>query len=110
MSVEDADKIDFTGFDPKTGAVHLVISDHLDWAEQEGEHLLILQDKLNSYLSFIETGQIYKDLPKAIGRKIIIRVMGKYPLSDEARKFYQLASRGIEDAGFSLQFKHLEMS
>jgi hypothetical protein len=108
MSVEELRKIDFTGFDPKTGAVLLVVSDHLDWDEHEGEHLLILQDKLNAYLGVIETGQLYTEYPKAIGRKIVIKVMGKYPLSEEANKFYRLAGKYIEDAGFSLQFEHLK--
>jgi hypothetical protein len=63
---------------------------------------------LNFYLAFIESGEIYKKTPKAIGRKIVIRVMGKFPLSDEARKFYRLAEKAISDAGFSLRFEHLD--
>jgi hypothetical protein len=104
MTVEDLDKIDFTLFDSKSGTLYLVVSDHLGWDELEGEHLLTLQEKLNTYLAFIDTGQIYRDLPKAAGSKIVIRVIGKYPLSDEARKFYRLAGKFIEDAGYSLQF------
>src|ERR1700741_4915121 len=106
MSVEDLDKIDFTAFDPKSGVVYLIVSDHLDWGEQKGEHLLALQEKLYRYLDFIESGQIYVDLPKAIGQKIIIEVVGKYRLSDEARRFYGLIGKYIEDAGFSLRFRH----
>ena len=110
MTVEDLDKIDFTAFDPKSGTLYLVVSDHLDWDEPEGEHLLTLQEKLNTYLEFIDSEQIYRDVPKSAGSKIVIRVMGKYPLSDEARKFYGLASKFIEDAGYSLQFDPPESS
>ena len=106
MTVEDLDKVDFTAFDPKTGAVHLVVSDHLDWDEHEGEHLLRLQEKLYRYLDLIETGQLYSQLPKAAGRKVIIEVVGKYPLSNEARKFYRLIGGYIADSGFSLRFRH----
>jgi hypothetical protein len=65
---------------------------------------------LNSYLAFIESGEIYTKFPSAVGRKIIIRVMGKYPLSDEARKFYHLAGNYINGLGFgaALQFEHLK--
>jgi hypothetical protein len=107
MTVEDFDKIDFAtvGRESKS-EVCLVVSDHLDWDKQEGDHLLILQNKLNSYLAFIETGQVYADLPKAAGRKIVIEVVGKYPLSQEARKFYGLAGKAIADAGFLLRFRH----
>jgi hypothetical protein len=105
MTVEEASKIDFTAIEPQTGDMCLVIADHLDWEAQEGEHLLLLQNKLNSYLAFIESGEIYTKLPKAIGRKIVIEVMGKFPLSEEAAKFYRLAGKAIEDAGFSLRFE-----
>ena len=107
MTVEEPGKIDFTAFDPQSGEMCLVISDHLDWTEQ-GEHLLLLQSKLNSYLAFIESGEIYTKVPKASGRKIVIEVMGKFPLSEEARRFYQLAGKAIEDAGFSLRFELLK--
>jgi hypothetical protein len=107
MSVEDLDKVDFviTGGLP-SGEVCLVVSDHLDWAEQQGYHLLTLQEKLNTYLAFLETGQIYTEFPKAVGRKVVIEVVGKYPLSEEAHKFYGLAGKYIEDAGFALRFRH----
>jgi hypothetical protein len=105
MSVEEPAKIDFAAFDPKAGEVRLIISDHLDWTE-EGEHLLLLQSKLNSYLAFVESGEIYAKLPKAIGLKVVIEVMGKFPLSEEASKFYRLAGGAIKDAGFLLRFEH----
>jgi hypothetical protein len=105
MSVEDVDKIDLVTGEQKTGDMILTISDHLDWDENGGEHLLVLQKKLNTYLEFVESGQIYAKVPQAAGRKIVIRVMGKFSLSDEAKKFYRLASKAIEDAGFSLRFE-----
>jgi len=108
MSVEEPTKIDFAAFDPKAGEMRLIISDHLDWTEEEGEHLLLLQSKLNSYLAFVESGEIYAKLPKAIGLKIVIEVMGKFPLSEEASKFYRLAGGAIKDAGFLLRFEHSE--
>jgi hypothetical protein len=108
MTIEEPTKVDFTAIEPRSGDVLLVICDHLDWDANEGEHLLKLQEKLNSYLALIETGQLYRDWPKTVGRKIIIEVLGKSPLSEEARKFYRLAEKAIEDAGFSLRFKHFD--
>jgi hypothetical protein len=108
MTVEDIDKIDFVTGEQKSGDMVLTISDHLDWDENEGEHLLVLQNKLNTYLEFIESGQIYVKFPQAVGRKIVIQVMGKFPLSGEASKFYRLASKAIEDYGYSLRFKRLQ--
>jgi len=107
MTVEDTDKIDFVTGEPRSGVMVLTISDHLDWNENEGEHLLVLQGKLNTYLEFIESGQIYVKFPQAAGRKIVIQVMGKFPLSEEASKFYRLAGNAIEGYGYTLRFKHL---
>jgi hypothetical protein len=107
MSVEDLDKIDFTAIARKSGDAVLIVSDHLDWDENEGEHLFTLQKKLNVYLEFIESGQLYAKFPRARGNKIAIEVVGKFPLSDEARKFYRLAGKAIEDLGYSLRFKHV---
>ena len=107
MTVEDIDKVDRLAFNRKNGDVLLVISDHLDWNENEGEHLLVLQGKLNTYLEFIESGQIYVKFPQAAGRKIVIQVMGKFPLSEEASKFYRLAGNAIEGYGYTLRFKQL---
>ncbi len=40
-----------------------------------------------------------------MGNKIIIEVVGKFPLSEEAKKFYRLAGKAIEDLGYSLHFR-----
>jgi hypothetical protein len=106
MTVEDIDKVDRLAFNRTNGDVLLVISDHLDWDENEGEHLLALQGKLNTYLEFVESGQLYAKYPRAIGKKIIFFVVGKFPLSDEASKLYRLAGKAIQDYGYSLQFVH----
>jgi hypothetical protein len=106
MTVEDIDKVDRLAFNRKNGDVLLVISDHLDWDENEGEHLLALQGKLNTYLEFVESGQLYAKYPRAVGKKIIFYVVGKFPLSDEASKLYRLAGKAIQDYGYLLQFVH----
>jgi hypothetical protein len=108
MTIEDLDKIDITSIVRKSGDVILVICDHLDWTENEGEHLLVLQNKLNAYSEFIECGKIDTKLLRAIGHKIIIEVVGKFPLSEEAKRFYRLAGKAIEDLGYSLRFRRPE--
>ena len=109
MTVEEPAKIDFAAIEPESGEMRLIISDHLDWKD-EGGHLLLLQSKLNSYLAFIESGEIYAKVPKAVGLKIVIVVFGKFPLSEEASKFYRLAEDAIKGAGFLLRFEHSSSS
>jgi hypothetical protein len=105
MSVEDIDRVYRIGIDRKTGDVHLLISDHLDWEQNEGERLFVLQDKLNTYLEFVESGQLHAKYPCTRGKKIVFKVMGKFAFSEEARRFYQIVGKAIQDYG-SLQFVH----
>ena len=59
MSICEVDKIDFCWRDQKDeGKLFLAFTDHLDW-ENEDEHLKLLQNKLNTYLSYIENETSY---------------------------------------------------
>ena len=49
MTIEQLDKVDVIAHNDEK--VILVISDHLKW-DDKNEKLLVLQDKLNLYLSF----------------------------------------------------------
>ncbi len=54
MSITDKGVIDFISKDYCNNTV-LTISDDLNWDRGE-EHLLLLRDKINSYLAAIESG------------------------------------------------------
>jgi hypothetical protein len=104
MSVDQTDKIDFFVVDKEKTQVVLIIADHLDWEEfDEGDHLELLQEKINSYLHFVEGGQLIETRPDLEGIPVVIRVDAKYPPSEEATKFYRLAGPVVADAGMSLE-------
>jgi hypothetical protein len=105
MSVDQTNTIDFVTIDKASGDLWLTISDHLPWEENEGAHLVLLQDKLNAYLRFIESGEVFQKFPAAKGREIVINIVGKFPLSQMAYTFLGKAGNAIEGAGFRLQFK-----
>lgn len=80
MSIDQLDKIDILVVDEQKTEVMLVITDHLDWEEfEEGHHLELLQDKLNTYLHFVEDGQLIRTRPDLKGASVVIRVDAKYP-------------------------------
>jgi hypothetical protein len=107
MSVDQTDKIDFLWKDEQSEHVMLTITDHLDWKKRdEGEHLSLLQEKINTYLHFIESGQVWKAKPEYKGLPVIIHVRAKYRPSKEAAKFYKLAEKGVAAGGASLVFDH----
>ena len=73
MAVDNPDVIDIVST-TSTGEVVLTIADHLPW-DEANEHLLILQSKINSYLVFIEGGQLASEYPNAKpGAPVQIRV------------------------------------
>jgi len=105
MSVEQVDVVDFISIDKATGDLWLSISDHLPWAEDEGKHLILLQDKLNTYLRFVEGGELLEAVPTARQRGIVINLVCQFAPSSEAEAFLELAARAIRDAGFHLRFE-----
>ena len=105
MSIEQTNTVDFVSIDDATGDALLTIADHLPWDKDEEAHLLLLQDKLNSYLRFIESSEITKRFPQTAGRALKIVVVGKYRLSPRAAIVFEKAKATIQEAGVSLQFK-----
>lgn len=107
MPIEETEVVDFVDIDCESGDVRLTISDHLPWDHDKGEHLLLLQDKLNAYLRFIESGEMTKKFPETKGRRVVINLVCKHPLSEKASLFFKKASSAISAAGFALRFKLL---
>jgi hypothetical protein len=105
MTVEQHDVVDFASIDASGDAL-LVISDHLAW-DDTGKHLLCLQEKLNMYLRFLESGEVWQKCPSAIGRRVVIDVVLKYPAPLHADWFFDKAKRAIEAAGFGLRTRCL---
>lgn len=108
MSIEQTDVVDLIGTDSKTGEVWLALMDHLEWGEDDQfdkEHMFLLQEKINAYLRFIESGEIFQSYPSARGREIVIKVRRKYPLSDEAKAFCEMIKSYLLNAGHRIEFE-----
>jgi hypothetical protein len=103
MPIDEATIIDLIGTDKGTGNVVLTISDPLDWNDIK-KHLQLLQEKINNYLMYIESGEIYVSYPNAKGRKFIIEIIGEYQLSAEGETFIAKANPIIKDLGVEIVF------
>jgi hypothetical protein len=101
MSIEQTDVVDILGIDRKTGHVVLTVSDHLDWSDSLG-HQAILQKKLNTYLAFVESGEILEQYPTAKDRPVAFRVVFQVPPDESGRAFLTRAREVIESAGLTL--------
>lgn len=103
MSVENANVVDVVSID-KSGNVVLTVSDHLEW-DDNNEHLLILQNKLNAYLGAIENGTLHESYPNAVGRKIVLNVRCKYFPNDDGKEFLSRTKCDLEKAGYGFTYK-----
>jgi hypothetical protein len=101
MSVDQPDVVDIISTS-KSGEIVLSISDHLDWTDTHG-HLLVLQEKINRYLSFLESGEVYQRYPDASGRKMTIKVVFHMEPNLEANSFLAKARIIVEGAGFEFE-------
>lgn len=80
MSILEKDMIDIINIEGDKCI--LIITDHLKW---EGEHFTFLKDKINLYLHYLETGQVYLNTPDAKGKIMLIKLLCKFPPKKEDR-------------------------
>lgn len=97
--------VDFASLDREGNAV-LTVSDHLPW-DDVNEHLFGLQEKINAYLRFIESGEIYEKYAVAKGRPVVISVVLKFAAPSEAQWFFTRTTAAIETAGFRFEVHDL---
>lgn len=105
MSIDQTNVVDAIGIDNATGEAVLTIMDHLEWTGADDEHLLLLQEKLNTYLRFVESGELFDSYPNANDRHLRIDVVYKYPPADRALDFYNQVAEIVEGAGMSLRHR-----
>ncbi|PNG35636.1 DUF6572 domain-containing protein [Pseudomonas protegens] len=108
MSITNPKVIDFWAIpkDPPDSLL-LVMTDHLEWGSkaEQGEHLLLLQEKINSYIAFIEGGQIYTEIPGAYGKYPIIQVVGLYERPEQAEYFMARVTETLNEVGIGFEFE-----
>ncbi len=106
MSIDQRKVVDFVAIRAADGRCTVTISDHLPW--NDPAHVAQLEDKLNDYLAFIESGEIYQQFPEARGREIEIQVICKHmPPEDDALPFLDYAAKKIRATGVHFAVREL---
>ncbi|EPF16662.1 Uncharacterised protein [Cedecea davisae] len=111
MSVEDVNKIDIftvTSEEVYPPQAFMVITDHLDWVTNVNEHLFKLQEKINSYIAAIESGEIYNHFPNALGRDIVIKIFFQHSVSVEGIDFLGKVRDVLSSLNVQLQYEESE--
>ena len=107
MAVDQMSVVDFVSR-AKNGDCELAISDHLEWGG-DGCHLLVLQEKMNRYLAFVESGELYEKFPETRGEHVVIKIYFMHTPDEQGLRFLDLARGSIEGAGFGFEYKMLPL-
>jgi hypothetical protein len=104
MSVIDLDVVDMVATKPGSDEVRLVIADQLTW-DDPGTHRVALQEKINVYIAFIETDQIWssrqESLPDDPTFIIVISRAHKPPPGEQW--FYDALRDGLAKLGIGFE-------
>lgn len=92
----ETDKIDGMGKGKDDHALYFLISDHLDWTT-EYEHLMLLQEKINSYIGYIESKQFNDVYPSESFEFYVIEIHFKYPLTENCIKFLNVVAEQFNE-------------
>lgn len=109
MSILESGTIDIVATRRGSAEVRLVIADHVDWSDPY-DHCLLLQDKINTYVAAVESGQLRTvstvDIPPDPRFVIFISALAEVPA--EGREFFARAAeflRGL-DIGLEVEQNH----
>ncbi len=98
MTIESTSQIDILTVRESLGQIQLTISDHLPW--EQSDKLLLIQQKVNHYLAFIESGEMESQHPKSATLTPVLKLISLYPPQSTDLEFLKQVQAIIEDAGY----------
>jgi hypothetical protein len=105
MSVAQRNIVDAIGTEAASGDVVMTIADHLDWSEP-AVHLRALQDKVNDYLNFLDSGENEISYPASVGRNIRINVVFLHsPPTGEVEDYLARIRTIVRDFGRDITYE-----
>ena len=105
MAVDRTDVVDAVGIDRTTDEAVLTIADQLDWSDIP-THRSLLQEKLNRYLGFIESGELLRGFPAAKNREVRIDIVFKDEPPSKIVADLERAAGQVGAAGIALTWRH----
>lgn len=103
MSVIDKDKVDGIGIGKDGKSLVLLITDHMDWSD-EYVHLIRLQEKINSYVNFLESEQYKEIYPDSQFSKYLIEIHFKYQMSENCIRWIETANNQLSNNKIKIEY------
>ena len=102
MSVVDNKTVDGIALTDDKNGIILLITDHVDWSD-EYQHLVMLQEKINVYIIFLEERQ-YAEIYKEEITYGVIEIHFLHNLTVNAEKFLQSVQNQVAELGIKIQY------
>lgn len=102
MSVLDKETVDGMAKDRGGNGIRLLITDHLDWND-EYNHLLVLQEKINSYIVFCEEHQYNQICKDTIVEYAIFEIHFMFEPTIKAMNFLEQVQRQVNEMGIAIE-------
>jgi len=107
--ITETNKIDFVGIDNDDSTKLVVgLTDHLPWNKKnEYEHLMLLQEKINSYISYIQNAQ-YKEIFKNEINGFCINIFFANTPTKNCISFISSANEGLSIMNIKITYEIVE--
>ncbi len=103
MAITEKDVIDSVAYE--NNYLLLQLYDHLDFDEEfEKVHLLMLQDKLNTYIWYIDSKQYEDTYPQRRFDCFIIRVFFMFEPTELSIRFISHVNERLSDTGIKVEY------
>lgn len=106
MAIGNTDILDGVTIDGNS--LRLLLTDHLEWQERENtlreyDHLLLLQEKINAYLAYLETKQYKEQYPNNEFESAVIEIHFKYGITENCERFLQVVQNQVGQYGIKIE-------
>lgn len=107
MAIDNTNVIDGIAIDKNREALCLLLADHLAWngnkTLSEYDHLILLQEKINAYIRYLETKQYEELYPEEEIAISIIEIHFKYDITENCEKFLNTVQNQIGQYGIKIE-------
>ena len=107
MAIDNANVIDGMAVDKSKKALCLLLTDHLAWSGDhalgEYDHLILLQEKINAYICYLETKQYEERYPEEKIETAIIEIHFASDITENCKKFLDTAQNQIRQYGIKIE-------
>lgn len=103
MSISNPSIIDAVA--AKDNRLILLISDHLRWDDLQVTHMRMLQDKLNTYIRYIESGGYKEKFPDRDFSEFIIEIQFMHMYDEGFVKMISLAKPKLDKRNITIVYE-----